>query len=96
MPAYVIADVTVNDPDRYADYRAESTATVAEHGGRWLVRGGDSEVAEGDWEPGRLVVIEFPSMEALRGWYESERYQAAIKIRQAASTGSIVFVEGAE
>jgi uncharacterized protein (DUF1330 family) len=96
MPAYVIADIDVHDPDAYAPYRAESTATVAEHGGRWVVRGGAHEVAEGDWRPGRLVVIEFPSMEAARGWYESERYRAAAEVRRAASTGSVVFVEGAE
>lgn len=96
MPAYVIADVDVHDPDRYADYRGESTATVAEHGGRWLVRGGAVETMEGDWQPGRVVVIEFPTMEAARGWWDSERYEAAKAIRRSASTGSIVFVEGYE
>jgi len=94
MPAYLIADVTVHDPDGYAEYAKENTATVPEYGGRFIVRGGACEVAEGDWEPGRVVVIEFPSMEALKSWWNSERYQAAAEIRRANSTGRILFVEG--
>jgi uncharacterized protein (DUF1330 family) len=95
MPAYVIADIDVHDPERYAAYREESTATVAEHGGRWLVRGGRWEVAEGDWRPARLVVIEFPDAAAAWAWYRSDRYRAAAEVRRAASTGSVVVVEGA-
>lgn len=94
MPAYLIGDVTVHDPDGYAEYVKENTATVPEFGGRFLVRGGAHEVVEGDWDPGRVVVIEFPSMDDLRAWWNSDRYQAAAEIRRANSTGSIVFVEG--
>ena len=96
MPAYVIGDVTVHDPDGYAEYAKSNTQTVPEFGGRFIVRGGEHEVAEGDWEPGRLVVIEFPSMQQLQAWWNSDRYQAAAEIRRANSTGSIVFVEGAD
>jgi uncharacterized protein (DUF1330 family) len=96
MPAYVIADVTVHDPDGYAEYAKENNATVPEHGGRFIVRGGPVEVAEGDWDPGRVVVIEFPSMEDLKAWWNSDRYQAAAEIRRANSTGKILFVEGYE
>jgi uncharacterized protein (DUF1330 family) len=95
MPAYLIGDVTVHDSDGYAEYVKENTATVPEFGGRFLVRGGSHEVAEGDWQPGRVVVIEFPSMDDLKAWWNSDRYQAAAEIRRANSTGSIVFVEGA-
>jgi uncharacterized protein (DUF1330 family) len=95
MPAYLIGDVTVHDPDGYAEYVKENTETVPQYGGRFLVRGGPHEAVEGDWQPGRLVVIEFPSMDELKAWWNSERYQANAEIRRANSTGSIVFVEGA-
>ena len=94
MSAYLIADVTVHDPEGYAPYTVDNTESVPEFGGRFLVRGGPHEVAEGEWDPGRLVVIEFPSMDALKSWWNSDRYQANAPIRRAHSTGSIVFVEG--
>jgi uncharacterized protein (DUF1330 family) len=71
MAAYVIADVEVTDPARYAEYRNKVPATVAAYGGRFLVRGGPHQVAEGSWHPHRVVVLEFPSMEQARRWYES-------------------------
>jgi uncharacterized protein (DUF1330 family) len=95
MPAYVIADITVQDPDRYAQYRAQVPPTVAQHGGRFIVRGGAHERLEGDWQPGRLVVIEFPDMAAARAWYASQEYGPLIKLRQSASAGSVLLVEGA-
>lgn len=94
MPAYVIGDITVTDPDRYADYAAHTESTLAPFGGRFVVRGGPHEVAEGDWRPGRLVVIEFPDMDAARSWYASDAYAAILPVRQEASTGSLVLVEG--
>lgn len=94
MPAYVIGDITVNDPGRYADYAAHTESTLAPFGGRFVVRGGASEVAEGDWRPGRLVVIEFPDLDSARDWYASEAYAAILPIRREASSGSLVFVEG--
>jgi uncharacterized protein (DUF1330 family) len=95
MPAYIIADITISDPDRYAEYRAQVPATVAKHGGRFIVRGGAHERLEGDWQPGRLVVIEFPDMAAARAWYRSQEYGPLVKLRQSASSGSVVLVEGA-
>ncbi|MCW3063546.1 MAG: hypothetical protein JWN32_718 [Solirubrobacterales bacterium] len=94
MPAYLIADVEVHDPDAYARYRELSSESVARHGGRWIVRGGAHEVVEGDWEPGRLVVIEFDDMNAARAWWSSEDYRAAAEIRRGASVGRFVLVEG--
>ena len=70
MPAYLIADVEVTDPAGYADYTRDIVATVDAFGGRYLVRGGKTEVLEGDWSPRRVVVIEFPSMAQLRAWYD--------------------------
>jgi uncharacterized protein (DUF1330 family) len=95
MSAYVIGDIHVTDPDRYPDYTAHTVETLEPFGGRFVVRGGAYDVVEGDWHPGRLVVIEFPDMESARGWYASEAYQAILPIRHEASTGNMVFVEGA-
>jgi uncharacterized protein (DUF1330 family) len=95
MPAYVIAIVTeAHDDEALADYRRRNSAAVAAHGGRFLVRGGAMEVLEGDWAPLRVVVTEFDDVEAARRWYESDEYQAAIPIRQGASTTGIIVVEG--
>jgi uncharacterized protein (DUF1330 family) len=96
MPAYVIASVTeAHDDEALAEYRRRNTAAVEAHGGRFVVRGGAMDVLEGDWAPLRLVVMEFDDMDAARAWYESEEYQAAIPIRQGASTTDIILVEGA-
>ena len=95
MPAYLIADVDVQDPEGYARYRELSSASVARHGGRWVVRGGEHETLEGDWDPGRLVVIEFDDADAARAWWNSEDYREAAAVRQAASVGRFVLVEGA-
>ena len=68
MPAHLIADVHVTDPETYDRYRQEVPASIEACGGRFLVRGGASDVAEGDWRPRRLVIIEFPDAAALRRW----------------------------
>ena len=94
MPAYVIGDVRVENPERYKDYTAHTESTLEPYGGQFVVRGGASTVLEGEWQPNRLVVIEFPSAQAARDWYESEAYRRIIPIRQEASTGSLVLVEG--
>src|SRR3982750_1067741 len=73
MPAYVILDVSVKDPAEYAAYRERSPATLEAYGGRYHVRGNPHEVVEGDWDPDRVVVLEFPSVERAREWYESDR-----------------------
>jgi uncharacterized protein (DUF1330 family) len=95
VPAYVIADVDVTDPERYGDYTERTPALIARHGGRWVVRGGATRVLEGGWNPGRIVVIEFPSVAAALGWFESNDYQEIAAIRREASTARILVVEGA-
>ena len=95
MTAYVIADITVTNPDGYAPYRPLAAASVAKHGGRFIVRGGAVESLEGGWLPGRIVIIEFPSMDAARSWHHSPEYQEALKIRLANSTGRVIMVDGA-
>ena len=95
MPAYVIASVSKAwDADKLAEYRDRNTDVVAAHGGRFVVRGGPHETLEGDWDPVRLVVMEFPDIGAARGWYESDDYQALRELRQSASDTDIVVVEG--
>jgi uncharacterized protein (DUF1330 family) len=96
MPAYVIASVTeAHDAEALAEYRRRNTAAVEAHGGRFVVRGGAMEVLEGDWAPLRIVIMEFDDVGAAKRWYASDEYQAAIPIRQGASTTGIVVVEGA-
>lgn len=94
---YVIVQVSeIHDPATYATYRPLAGATVAAHGGRFIVRGGAAERMEGEGPAGRNVVIEFPSVAAAKGWYHSPEYQETLKIRQAASTSSLVIVKGDE
>ena len=94
MPAYVVANVTVKDPVRYEDYRRLVTPTVEKYGGRFIARGGRIEVLEWNWQPGRLVLLEFPSVEQARAWWSSPEYTEAKLIRQATSEGTLLILEG--
>ena len=94
MAAYAIADITVTDPELYPSYTAVTPATIEKYGGRFVVRGGAHKTVEGDWQPGRVVVLEFEDMAALQRWYDSPEYTEARAIRQRAATGSVIFVEG--
>ena len=93
-PAYVIADVVVHDPVAIRAYADNVAATHAGNGARYLVRGGPTEVVEGEWRPRRLIVIEFPSWDSAQTWYHSSAYQALIRVREACSTTELVLVEG--
>jgi uncharacterized protein (DUF1330 family) len=95
MPAYVIAAVTdAWDQDKLVQYREGNTDVVAAHGGRFVARGGEQELLEGGWDPKRLVIIEFPDMEAARAWYHSDAYAPLRELRRSASTTHIVIVNG--
>ncbi len=94
MPGYVIADVTVNDPETYAGYRKLTPGTIEAFGGRFLVRGGTHEVIAGAWAPGRLVLLAFDSPARAAAWYDSPAYTEARAIRQRASTGTLVLLDG--
>ncbi|HSE91898.1 MAG TPA: DUF1330 domain-containing protein [Methylomirabilota bacterium] len=94
MPAYVIGDIEVTDAAGFEEYRKQVPATVQKYGGRFLVRGGAMEVVEGDWRPKRVVVLEFPSMEQAKRWYDSEEYRAPKAVRLKTSRGRIILVEG--
>jgi uncharacterized protein (DUF1330 family) len=96
MPAYVLVDVEVTDAARYDEYRTLAAVSVEQYGGRYVVRGGASEVLEGDRTPHRLVVLEFPDAEAARRWYHSPEYGEAKARRDGAATGSFILVDGVE
>jgi uncharacterized protein (DUF1330 family) len=96
MPAYVIADVRdAWDSEALAEYRRRNTDAVAAHGGRFLIRGGDHELLEGEWDSKRIVLMEFPDREAARAWWTSDEYEAIKPIRRGASTTNILLVDGA-
>ena len=94
MAAYVIANVNIEDPVRYEDYKRMVPGTLKSFGGRFIARGGQVAVLEGNWRPERLVIIEFPSVERARAWWNSEEYAEARALRQATSTGTLLILEG--
>jgi uncharacterized protein (DUF1330 family) len=94
MAAYLIADLDVKDAAGIANYRAKVGDTITKYGGRFVVRGGAQEILEGDWRPTRLVLLEFPSMDALKRWYNSPEYRPLIAERNAAAATDVVAVEG--
>jgi uncharacterized protein (DUF1330 family) len=95
MPAYVVGEIEVTDPATYEEYRKQVMAVVTKYGGRFIVRGGRVESLEGDWAPKRFVALEFPSMEQARKWHRSPEYAPLIALRQKASRGKLILVEGA-
>lgn len=94
MPAYVIGEIEVTDPAVYDDYRRQVLATIAQHGGRFLARGGKAEPLEGA-APKRIVLLEFPSYEQALAWYRSPEYAPLIALRQKAARGRLIVAEGA-
>jgi uncharacterized protein (DUF1330 family) len=94
MAAYVIVDVTVEDPEAYEDYKASVGPSLEIYGGRFVVRGGRTENLEGDWQPGRIVVVEFDSLERAKQWWASQEYSEPKALRQSASTTRMIVVEG--
>ena len=96
MTAYVIADITVHDPDRFMEYVRLVPAFVEKHGGRYRVRGGDPESREGTWQPQRLVIIEFPSRDDALAFLNDPDYQPVAAIRHAAASTNLIVAEGAQ
>lgn len=94
MAAYLIVNVTVTDPERYAEYVKAVPATIAKYGGRFLTRGGRVEVLEGTYTPRRFVIVEFDSVERARAWWESDDYKGPMMLRRSASVADIILVEG--
>jgi uncharacterized protein (DUF1330 family) len=94
MAAYLIGQIEITDPEAYDDYRRQVAPTMEGRGAKILVRGGDMNRLEGDWPYDRVVVLEFPSMEAARAWYDSAEYAGPKALRQGASRGNMILVEG--
>lgn len=95
MAAYFIADqLEITDPDTMATYREGTGPTVKQYGGKMIARGGDTEALEGDWQPGRVIVMEFPDMAALKSWYNSPEYADLKAMRQSSSRANIIAIDG--
>ena len=95
MAAYVMGEIDVKNPAAYDDYRKQVLATLQKYGGRFLVRGNPCHVLEGDWPERRRVLIEFPSAEAARKWWDSTEYARPKAMRRAHSNGRLLLMEGA-
>jgi uncharacterized protein (DUF1330 family) len=94
MAAYIIVDVNVKDAKAFEPYKQPTAASIAQYGGRFIVRSSEYEVLEGDWRPTRLVVIEFPSLEAAKRWYESPEYRKVLPIRLQHAVSKMLLVNG--
>lgn len=94
MPAYVIVDIEVTDPEGYKEYVRLAPAAVALYGGKYIARGGKNETLEGDWQAKRLVILEFPSVEQAKKWLYSEEYAPARALRHKYAKTNMVVVEG--
>lgn len=94
MAAYVIVDIDITDPARYEEYKRLAGPTVGAHGGRYIVRGGKVSALEGGWQPGRIVILEFPTAEKAKAWWSCAEYDAAKRIRHAAARSRMIVVEG--
>ncbi len=94
MPAYVIVETDVHDPEQYERYKAASPEAVHAGGGRFVARGGELAVLEGDWNPSRLVILEFSDLDAARRWYTSPEYADARRLREGAANLRMVAVQG--
>ena len=94
MPAYLVANITVTNSKRYPEYREKVPPVIAQYGGKFLVRGGAIHPAEGDLGVDRLVVIEFPTLEAARRFYDSPEYAPLLKLRLETARSQVAFVEG--
>lgn len=96
MKAYVIVEITIHDKDLYEEYKKLTPAAISLYDGKFVVRGTKTELLEGEWNPERIVVLEFPSVERANEWWHSQEYSKAKAIRQRAATTKMIVVEGVE
>ena len=95
MPAYILVEVKVNDTKEYEEYKKLTPGSIAAYDGKFVVRGGVSETLEGDWSPERIVVLEFPTVERARQWWNSPEYAPAKAIRQRTANTKMIVIQGA-
>ena len=96
MAAYVLAEIEITNPEGYKEYTAVVPATIAQYGGRFLVRGGANQVLEGEWPQRRRVIIEFPSMQQAKKWWDSPEYAKPMAMRRANSEGRLLLLDGVQ
>ena len=94
MAAYIIVEIEITDPQKYQEYVTVVPPTIAAYGGKYVVRAGKAEKLEGDWDPKRVVVLEFESYERAKQWWASEEYRAPKELRQSASVANMIVVDG--
>jgi len=94
MAAYIITDIDVTDPEGYEEYKKRAAPSIAAYGGKFVVRGGKVETLEGEWSPGRLIVLEFKSAREAKRWYASQEYTVAKKVRHRTAITNMILVEG--
>jgi len=94
MPAYILVDVTITDPEEYEAYKKLTPASIAAYNGKFIVRGGATEMLEGEWPHGRIVILEFLSAGDAKAWWSSQEYAPAKAIRYRAATTKMILVEG--
>jgi uncharacterized protein (DUF1330 family) len=94
MAAYILVDLEVTDPAGFEDYRQQVPATLARYGGRYIVRGGQSETLDGHWTPKRVVILEFPDRAAAKAWWSSQDYAALKALRQRSARTELIIVDG--
>lgn len=94
MPAYIIVETDIHDPEQYERYKAAAPGAVDAGGGRFVARGGELAVLEGDWQPKRLVMLEFEDLDAAKRFYASPAYQEVKQLREGAARLNMVAVQG--
>ena len=94
MPAYIIVEIEILDPAGYEEYKKLAGSTVEKYGGKYIMRGGKTEVLEGDWQPKRIVVLEFESAQRAKEWLNCEEYREPRKMRHRTARTNMILVEG--
>ncbi|HVF80553.1 MAG TPA: DUF1330 domain-containing protein [Flavisolibacter sp.] len=96
MPAYIIVEVYIHNEAEYEDYKKLTPPSLLPFNGEFIVRGGETETLEGEWQPKRIVVLSFPTKELAKGWWSSEEYAPAKALRQRTATTRMILVQGVE
>ncbi len=94
MPAYIIIEIKINNPQEYEGYKKLTPASLALYDGKFIVRGGKTKTLEGEWNPERIVILEFPTTEKAEHWWNSEEYAPAKRIRHQSATSKMILIEG--
>ena len=94
MTAFLVSDVSVRDAEAFQTYRTRAAASINQHGGRYLARGGEIELLEGTWEPRTIIIVEFPSLDQARAWYRSPEYAFALEMRDKALSRNLILIDG--